>query len=179
MFNRIKTFLQDRRTRKQLKSVLQLLYSDKKYEADELVRALYPKDEIQELEYYVILDIASKLERPFTTDDITKIWEEQVKALESYVASKELRKNIMELVKAKANLSMLHFNVFMDRLRRANEFNKYSPGGMLLRTLIAKGRPLTLDEETDVNKSYNEIKRLDDLAKQKLKELEEYVKKNS
>ncbi len=85
----------------------------------------------------------------------------------------------MELVKAKANLSMLHFNVFMDRLRRANEFNNYSPGGMLLRNLIAKGRPLTQDEETKVNKSYKEIKRLDDLAEQKLKELEKHIKNNS
>jgi hypothetical protein len=85
----------------------------------------------------------------------------------------------MELVKAKANLSMLHFNVFMDRLRRANEYNNYSPGGMLLRTLIAKGRPLTQAEEIKVNESYKEIKRLDELAQLKLEELENHMKNNS
>jgi hypothetical protein len=178
MFNRIRIFLQDKKTRRQLKAVLQLLYSEKKYEANELVSALSPKDNIQELEYYVILDVAAKLQRPFTTDDITNIWEQQVKALESYVASKELRETIMELLKAKANLSMLHFNVFMDRLREANEYNNYSPGGMLLRTLIAKGRPLTQDEEIKVNESYKEIKRLDELALQKLEELENHMKSN-
>jgi hypothetical protein len=46
MFNRIRTFLQDKKTRRQLKAVLQLLYSEKKYEANELVSALSPKDNI-------------------------------------------------------------------------------------------------------------------------------------
>lgn len=177
MLNRLKTFLQDRRIKRQLKAVLHLLYSDKKFETDELINALNPKDDIEKLEYYIIIEIAAKLERPFTENDITKIYEEQVKALESYVASKELRENIKQLTKVKADLSMLHFNVFMDRLRRAYELNKYSPGGMLLSDLLAKKGPLTVEEEEQVDKEYKEIKRLEDDYNQKLKDLEKLANK--
>ncbi len=179
MFNSIKTYFQVKKTKRQLKKVLGLLYSKNRFETDDIILALNPKDEIEAFELQVILEIAAKLERPFTEGDITKIYEELLEALECYVASKEIRENILKLVKTKADLSMLHFNVFMDRLRSAYEFNNYSPGGMLYSSLIAKGRPLTEAEAANVEFNYKEIKRLEKLADEKTKELEDLINKKS
>lgn len=176
MFRSIINYLQNRRTKKKLKTVLDLLYSEKKYETEELINILQPKDEVEKIEYYIIINVAAELKRPFTENDLIKIYEEQIKAFESYVASNELRENIKELIKVKTDLSMLHFNVFLDRLRRAYEFNKYSPGGMLLSDLLAKKGPLSEEEERQVEREYKKIKQLEDDYNQKLKELEKLSK---
>ena len=178
MFDRLKSYLQDRKLKKKLNRVLELLYSDKKYEVENLISVLRPKEEIDTLEYYIIIEIAAKLEVPYTDEDLTKIYDEEVKAFECYVASKELRENILKLTKTKASLSMLHFNAYMDMLRRAYEYNNYSPGGMLLRKFVSKKRPLTNHEKAEIEYNSKEIKRLDELADSKQKELEDLITKN-
>ena len=75
-----------------------------------------------------------------------------------------MKESVIGSLKAKANLSILNFNEYMDKLKSDYEFNKYSPGGMLVSTMVAKGRPLTHEERIEVYISYKKIKRLDDLA---------------
>jgi hypothetical protein len=180
MIKKIKIFLQDRRTKKQLKNVLQLLYSETTFETTiELMKALQPKNDIEKLEYHTIIEVACKLNRPFDDENLTEIYQEQVKALEGYSDSKELREIIMELERSKANLSLINFNYRMWFLRSALQDDQWSPGGMKLRKLIAKGGPLTEKEELEVNKAYQEIKRLDEVAKAKLKELEDAIRNSS
>ncbi|GAA4755998.1 hypothetical protein [Flavisolibacter ginsenosidimutans] len=158
MLKGLKTFLQDRKTKKRLDRVLRLLYSDTRFQTDELINALNIKDEIDRLEYYVIINIAAQLKRPYTDDDISLIYEEQVEALENYVASKELRENTIELTKTQADLALLQFNARMDTLRRAFEYSKSSPGALMLNKLKAKGQPLTEDEEKDIRKQFDNKK---------------------
>ena len=179
MFNAIKVYLQTRRTKKLLYKIFQLLYSEKKFTtADDLLKRLRPKSEFQKLEYYILMEFAAKLNRPFTDDMLILLYNEQVTAFNFFRSSDEFRYNIMLLEKSKANISMITFNYEMDNLRNAYAFNEYSPGGMKFSKLISKGEPLTESEEIVIRKTAEEIKRLDEISKVKLKEYEEAIKKS-
>jgi hypothetical protein len=158
MLNRLKTFFQVRKTKKRLNGVLKLLYSDTRFETDDLINALKVKDEINKLEYYAIIDIAAQLKRPYIDDDICLIYEEQVETFKNYVTSKEIRENTIELTKTKADLALLQFNSRMDTLRRAYEYDKNSPGALILNRLKAKGRPLFESEEMEARQQSKNMK---------------------
>ena len=179
MLNRIRTYFEERKKRKQLTTVLKLLYSDTIYSIDELINDLKLSNEVEILEHYILISVATQLKVPFTENDITEIYSKQIGALEMYVASKELRKKILDLEKGLAKAFLNKFNAEMNFLRHLYSDNKYSHQGMLLSMMKAKGRPLTLEEGDEINLHYEKIKKAEEKKSTLLEQAEHLFKEES
>jgi hypothetical protein len=160
MFKTIKQFFQDRKIKKQLKTILGLLYSEKRYERKGLIQFLKPKDEIEEIKFHIIIDIATNLRRPFTEETIDEIYSEQLNSLEEYFKYFELKENIVNRINLQTDLNVMEFNIYMNRLQRAYKNNINSPGGAIYCDIISKGNPLTEEEEIAIGLEANEILKL-------------------
>lgn len=185
MFEAIKTYFSRKKKKKELKIVLQLLYSNKIYTIDELINTLSLNDNLKILEFYIIITIATKLKRPFTEDDITEIYTLQIRSLKFYTLSQKNTLaqrdivNVFELEKGVAESSLNLFNAEMDFLRSLYKGNKYSRHGMLLSMMIAKGRPLSYDEEKVLDMHYEKIKTTQEKHNALYKEASELFKKEN
>lgn len=169
MLDKIKFFFHERKIKNQINIVFQKLYSNRKYETDDLIGSLNLRNAKDILTYYIVISNIAKLRRPCTESDITNIYHSQIKALQSFEESKKLQDGIIKISKLETELSMLNFNAYMEQLRRAYQSNENSPGGMLLLDLYAKGRPLSIEEEEKFKNEYEELNRLNNEIENEIK----------
>lgn len=142
-------------------AILELLYSENEYKIEELIKLLNPKNIMEKIEYYIMIEFATKLGNPVSKEDVSKLLLEQSKLLIGYDESDYFLENTLKIAKLKVDFCMLHFNQFMSTLRDAYQTNKNSPGGIVYTALLNKKGPLSDIEVESLNENYKPISALD------------------
>lgn len=121
---------------------MRLLYSEKEWELDELIKVLNPRSKIQLVEYYSIVSAASAIQYTFDQHDLNNIYKVQN---DNLVNKYEAESN-WEGLRLNTEVNILKFKVYLELLRVSYERDENSYDGLVYKALMAKGNPLS-DEE--------------------------------